>query len=179
MSAAQKLWSALCISIILSIFILIGGLKTHPVPHGNVLQFFDLGPQMLPGYNASLGPTSITVISVCWRILTIVGVLGSTLLVYYLLFTIVKLSHQPLLGSAKEHKWLLILILSTAFIYFVPIGADLWLDRYLIIFFPLLLMLVSMSTSSPKHFNVATSIILLLFYGGFTISATHDYLASN
>jgi hypothetical protein len=121
-------------------------------------------------------------------ILTVLGVFGAVLLLRYFVGTICNLfGNRPDLSVEKGTKSVVLFIITLVVLYFLPIGAlqqNSWFDRYLIIFLPLLMMLV-VSVSITKlrgniSFIVASiSASLLLFYGGFTISATHDYLASN
>ncbi|BBD69185.1 hypothetical protein NIES4072_34860 [Nostoc commune NIES-4072] len=133
-----------------------------------------------------LKPISITIINIIWKNITIVGLIGSALLFQYFSIAFFKLVNQKQ-NIEVEKKWLLVLTLFTIFMYFLPIGVlkkIYWFDRYLIFLLPLLMMLVSITTKNGSKKRIAswavsTSLIMLLLYGGFTISATHDYLSWN
>lgn len=149
---------------------------------GNVINHFGLG-----NVNTFfLQPISMTMISLAWKKITIIGLIGAALLFQYVLITIFQLLNRK--QKIELHKkWLLILTLSTIFMYFLPIGAlnkGYWFDRYIIFLLPFFMMLVLMTNTkvSKKLFSpwvVCISLVILLFYGGFTISATHDYLSLN
>jgi hypothetical protein len=172
--------------------------KYQPIPWiGNYLLFLSIGPQTLSGYssfNGNLDKIFIIIIYRVWQILTIIGVVGAALLFNYLLMATFQLFNKAL-NQAPENKlnldkkWELVLLTSAIILYFITIGAlekTYWFDRYLILFLPLLMVLASISTlnfsKNQTKFNskiACISLILLLFCGGFTISATHDYLSWN
>lgn len=152
---------------------------------GNVIESFGLGPQTINGYSAFLNPnlTLITLISRVWQILTLVSMVGVALLFQCLFLALLQVFNQK---TDLNRKWLLMLTISSIILFFLPIAGlkGFWFDRYLIIFLPFLLMLISMAITNYSKNKLtlrAASICLmmLLFYGGFTITATHDYLLWN
>jgi hypothetical protein len=162
----KEVWH--CAAFVIVVTLLVDKYKPMPLV-GNVLGILGMGPKG-------------------WLILTAVGIFGAVLLLKYLGDTISNLfGNRPDLSVEKGTKSVIVFIITLVVLYFLPIGAlqqSSWYDRYLIIFIPLLMMLVvSVSRTKPRgniSFIVACiSASLLLFYGGFTISATHDYLALN
>ena len=166
--------------------------KYHRMPlTGNVLEFFSLGTQEPPGYQAFLDPRSINLIGRGWQILTALGALGAALLAKHFIVAILILftkTEKPELDCGHNRKWLLIFVISLNFASSLPIvllPKDYWYDRYLIIFLPLMMMMVVLTSANKIIARkvgfgaTCTSIALALFYGVFTISGTHDYLGSN
>jgi len=163
--------------------------KYHRMPRrGNMLGPFGIQPDELHDYQSFLQPT-LTLIGRTWQLVTVLGVFGAGLLFLYSLYNMIELLNKAPLcsNSLKQKKYLLIFVTLLIALYFLPIGAlpdSYWFDRHLILFLPLLMMVVSMSTTTlnkGKLSSVAVSIsaILVLCLGAFTISATHDYLAWN
>lgn len=159
-------------------------LQDHQMPFtGNILQTFGLGPHALDGYYSFSSDTQ-TLITIIWKLLTIVGFIGSALLFQYLILTLLEIfGFSQKLEMNK--KWLLFLVASITLLYLLFIaGTDYWFDRYLILLLPVLMMLVSIliSNLSNKRLNfgvIILSLSILLFYGGYTVTATHDYLGWN
>lgn len=153
---------------------------------GNILGTFALGPQAFGGYSSSLGVGTKFLFYRTWELLTIVGFAGAGLLITYTISAISEVIGYPR-KIVLERKWLLVLVGSATLIYLGVIGGlaqKYWFDRYLIFPLPLLMVLVTMlsiRTLDKKLPSAAIAITLavLLFYGGFTVSATHDYLSWN
>lgn len=133
-----------------------------------------------------LKPISLTMISIVWKNITIIGLIGAALLFQYFSIAFFKIFNQKQ-NTELQKKWLLILTIFITFMYFLPIGVlkkGYWFDRYLIFLLPLLMILISITTTNGSKKRIAPwavsiSLIMLLLYGGFTISATHDYLSWN
>ncbi|MBD2343412.1 ArnT family glycosyltransferase [Anabaena subtropica] len=184
LSLWQKRISISCtyfIVAVVSVYFLVKRLQMPLV--GNVLDSFSLGLQALDGYNAFLKPTSRFIISAIWQILTLVGVVGAALLFQCLLFAIFQIFS---LKTDLNRKYLLILTISSTVLYLLPIAAlkDSWFDRYLILCLPFLLIFISIKMNNvyknkPSLKAVIICLVMLIFCGGFTITATHDYLSWN
>ncbi|MBV8803204.1 MAG: glycosyltransferase family 39 protein [Gammaproteobacteria bacterium] len=153
---------------------------------GNILDTFDLGPQNLNGYDSFLNIRNFVLIGISWKTLTILGVIGATILLIYFSSAVLKiLSRNQKLEP--EQKWLLILSFNIFLFYFLAIGAlskKYWFDRYLIFLLPILMIFISVLSIKGFHNKIdlrvlTISLVTLLFFGGFTIGATHDYLAWN
>jgi hypothetical protein len=179
----------------LSIFIVLSGsalgtaylAKRNQMPFiGNVLEQFGMGPQSLDGYYAFLSSTDQTIIGRAWRVLTILGTIGASLIISYLLFAVFRLLNKDQ-KSELTQPWFIALKLVTACLYFSAIGGipqGVWFDRYLIFLLPILMMLIAVLSTNDhqKRLNFKTisiAWIIVLLFGAFTIAATHDYLASH
>jgi len=152
--------------------------KTMPFI-GNVLHYFGLGPLTLrdtfllkvnlPYYSLGL--------QVFWFIVTAIGVLGAFLLLYYLCLTIIKTFSQ-------SEKWLNVLILSAILIYLFLFGVRYPFDRHFLFLLPLFMVLLVISNNYINEQDIgkkitAFALTMIFIWGGFTIAATHDYLAWN
>jgi hypothetical protein len=157
---------------------------------GNVLFKFGLGPLTLNDtfirrINLPTIPASL---DYCWIALTGVGSFGATLLLCYLLMTLIHILRPTQQENLAQPAWLKVFIVLTILLYFLPFGIAGYVDRYLLILIPLVMLLVSVSSLavpradqfdwvSPKLLPILLT--SLLFYGGVTVGATHDYLAWN
>ena len=151
---------------------------------GNVLEAYGLGPQALDGYYSFNFNTQVLV-SKLWKFITVASFLSAGMLILYSVAAILRIvSYRE---SELEAKWFLILIVFTALLYLGAIAGlneKYWFDRYLIFLLPILMMLVSELTPSISYKDLhlratALSLVGLLVFAGFTISATHDYLSWN
>ncbi len=165
---------------------------------GNILEPFGLGPHSFEGYGVILSGRTQAIIDKSWQILTVLGAVGGAWLLFYLVLALLEIMQTqkvivptqasvPAHRSSRSRRDYLVLTIASALIYFGLIGGldqQYWFDRYLIFFLPMLLLLVALlrpqgvRTPLPRPI-VVFAVTLLLIYGGFTISATHDYLAWN
>ncbi|MDB9423177.1 glycosyltransferase family 39 protein [Microcystis aeruginosa CS-563/04] len=179
-SRRQKTITILSIS---SFFVVVMGRliwqgQTMPLAK-NVLAYFGLGPLTLrdtyllkvnlPSYSLGL--------KVFWFIVTAIGVLGAFLLLYYLCLTIIKTFSQ-------SEKWLKVLILSAILIYLFLFGVKYPFDRYFLFLLPLFMVLLVISNNYINEQYIgkkitAFALTMIFIWGGFTMAATHDYLAWN
>ena len=181
---------SLIIFTLSTIFVVVMGIfvsnrKRMPLS-GNIISDFGLGPLTLRDtYFLNYLSTPI-VIKMFWLVITAIGVLGAALLLQCLFLAMMQTFYaykiSEVVGQSKN--WLTTLIVSFIFIYFLPLGIQGFFDRYLIILLPLLMMLVSVSTTNISNWKVdskviSIALIMMLLYGGFTIGATHDYLSWN
>jgi hypothetical protein len=153
---------------------------------GNVLNGFGLGPLTLRDtYFLGLNYFSTPfVIKILWLLLTIISILATVLLIYYLLLATVKIFNRDQDSNDQQNKWLITFIISGFFSYLSLVIASGRFDRYLLPLLPLSMVAVFLSTRDIVKKNVGDKItslvvIIVLIYGAFTIGATHDYLAWN
>jgi hypothetical protein len=186
-SAQQKL-----ISLCLTLFLLGIGItfilnRSFMPMIGNALNELGLGPITLGGYNSFLNQNRYLRLLVrgSWAFLTLVGLIGASILLQYFLWTIQLLITRK---NQLEQDWLLVFLFASTFLYLLPIGGinkSYWFDRYLILPLPLIMtstVALARQFSEGRSFKpriVAISLISLLLLGTFTITATHDYLSWN
>jgi hypothetical protein len=186
-SVRQKLLS-LCIlflSISIGVALILKGRQMPLV--GNILLYFGLGPQSLEGYNAFLRQNSYlrVLIHACWALLTLLGLIGASILFQYFMLTIQAFISRK---NGSNQGWLIIFLLTSAFLYLLPIGGinkSYWFDRYLILPIPLIMASILilakqfLENRNLKPRIITVSLTTLLLLGAFTVSATHDYLSWN
>jgi hypothetical protein len=153
---------------------------------GNILIDFGLGPLTLRDTYILKNILAPTTLKMFWVVITAIGVVGAVLLLLYLFLAIVPIFYKYQSYDFVGKKWLITLIIFAIFIYFFPMGilTHGFFDRYLILLLPLLMMIVSISTTNISNWKVdskviSIALIMMLLYGGFTIGATHDYLSWN
>ncbi|BCU14729.1 ArnT family glycosyltransferase [Microcystis aeruginosa] len=172
------------ILIMSSFFVVVMGRLIWPIRKtmpfiGNVLRYFGLGPLTLrdtfllkvnlPSYSLGL--------KVFWLIITAMGVLGAVLLLYYLCLAIIQ-------TFSESEKWLKVLILSAILIYLFLFGVKYPFDRYFLFLLPLFMVLLVISNNYINEQYIgkkitAFALTMTFIWGGFTMAATHDYLAWN
>lgn len=172
------------ILIMSSFFVVVMGRLIWPIRKtmpfiGNVLRYFGLGPLTLrdtyllkvnlPSYSLGL--------KVFWLIITAMGVLGAVLLLYYLCLAIIQ-------TFSESEKWLKLLILSAILIYLFLFGVKYPFDRYFLLLVPLFMVLIVILNKDIAERDIgkkitAFALTMTFIWGGFTMAATHDYLAWN
>jgi hypothetical protein len=159
--------------------------KTMPFLE-NVLTSFGLGPLTLRDtYILRLHYFSTPfVINILWLLLTTIAILAAALLIYHLLLATVKIFDQARYPNNQQNKWLIAFTVSGFFSYLLLVILSGSFDRYLLPLLPLSMIAILLSTKDVIRKNLGDKItslvvIILLIYGGFTIGATHDYLAWN
>jgi hypothetical protein len=163
----------------------IGKYKRMPLT-GNTLEFFALGEKPA-SYQSFLDPSAIAFIKAAWLIFTAIGVFGAAGLFAYLssfLFGTLCRSKIQKIIRADEKEWMVVFLASLAVLYLLPIAVlPYWYDRYLIPVLPLFMTVIWVLTAgrtgkfAPTARGLAAG--LLLCYSVFTITGTHDFLASN
>jgi hypothetical protein len=121
---------------------------------------------------------------IVWLILTVIGVIGACLLIYYLSLLILKFflkSQQP---QWIEKKWFYVLVVAAIFSFYLPLGLEGYFDRYLLFLLPLLMMAAVICSPNTSQFYMslkggAVTLLIMLVCGFFTLGATHDYLSWN
>ncbi len=152
----------------------------------NIITDFGLGPLTLRDTFILKDLSTPSVLKMFWLVITAIGVIGAALLLQYLFLSMMQTFYAYKISEVvgQSENWLTTLIVSFIFIYFLPLGIQGFFDRYLILLLPLLMMLVSISTTNISNWNVnpnviSIALIMMFLYGGFTIGATHDYLSWN
>jgi hypothetical protein len=185
--AKQKLLS-LCMTFFLIAIGIVLIIKGRQMPLvGNVLHYFGLGPQTLDGYNSFLRQNRYlrVLIRGCWALLTLVGLIGASILFQYFILAIQAFISRK---NVTSQGWLIVFLFTSAFLYLLPFGGinkEYWYDRYLILPLPLIMasILILMRTlfenRNLKPRMIIVSLVTMLLLGTFTVSATHDYLLWN
>jgi hypothetical protein len=171
--------------VVMGLLVFVSNRKRMPFS-GITLTDFGLGPLTLRDTYILNDISTPSILKMFWLVITSISVLGAALLLHYLFIAMMQTFYaykiSEVVGQSKN--WLTTLIVSFIFIYFLPLGIQGFFDRYLIILLPLLMMLVSVSTTNISNWKVdskviSIALIMMLLYGGFTIGATHDYLSWN
>jgi 4-amino-4-deoxy-L-arabinose transferase-like glycosyltransferase len=152
-------------------------LQGHLMPlKGNILFDIGLGPPTLHDVYILL-PNLPKAPKLIWLIITIVGITGAALLLYSLLFSIIKLVRFD-----SDNRFVLLLIILIYIFYSFSIALVDFFDRYLIFLIPLL-MVIAISISDRLQIRIGItrfiSILILIIYTIFTVGATHDYISWN
>jgi len=169
----QQRWIALWTSVILLTECAVLLLHNHRMPLvGNVLYDIGLGPPTVWHYTLpSAGPAF-------WAAVTVIGFLTAALVLQVLISAVLLL-----VRTRAQHQELLLMLLATGVIYFVPLPfVPVVFDRYYLLFVPLATVILFMTCSlgnAPSRRWAALAVLCLLTYGAFAIAGTHDYLAWN
>lgn len=182
----KRLIYLMAIAIATGTAVLIITVKKMPLPlMGNTLEYFSIGPQSLEGYYSFMQIRDYRLINLAWMGLNLIGIFGGLLLGLCFIMALAKFlsKKNPLEAYQKQG---IILNLSTIFCYLSIIGGlDQGLfDRYLIFVMPSAIALIGLAVVHIEPNKITNKILLgsfcfLIFMGTFTITATHDYLASN
>lgn len=155
----------------------------------NVLDSSGLGPLTLRDtFNLGINfPKLPPALLVYWQLMTIFSVVAACVVLYYFWLA----SHQTLVKCRSTDfrpgtwpYWLIAGLAATYFAILVIIAGRFPLfDRYLILFLPLIILLIiTIKFDAPprsRGLGIKMSIVLITVYGGYTVAATHDYLAWN
>jgi len=150
---------------------------------GNILFDTGLGPATLRDVSILRLPHLPGAPKTLWLVITVVSIAGAAILLHNLFSTIVQLFHWRRKTEFVSDKWPIALVVSACALYFIPMGITWFFDRYLIFFLPLL-MLIVLNVRNPvrlhiSRWSVFIAAAILVFYGTFTLAATHDYLSWN
>ncbi|GAB4372840.1 MAG: glycosyltransferase family 39 protein [Elainellaceae cyanobacterium] len=163
------------------------------INRGHILEYFGLGPLTLHDtaiLNINL-PSIPGFLEVTWVFVTIAGIIGATLLLYYAALAIWQIKQKKFQNSELRYlKSQLVFALALAITYYAPLGVSGYFDRYLIFLIPVVMLFIAIATSIHKELSLDSGntlnqkavfliIAIILFFGGFTVGATHDYLAWN
>ena len=150
--------------------------KTMPLI-GNVLLYFGLGPLTLRDtFLLNLNNPSYSLgLKIFWLMMTAIGVFGALLLLYYLCLAIIQ-------TFSESEKWLKVLTISAILIYLCLFGVKYPFDRYFLPLIPLFMVLTVISNKYIADQDIgkkitAFALTMIFIFGGFTVAATHDYLA--
>jgi len=145
--------------------------------------FFDLGlgpPHLKDVYVLGLpnwpqAPTGF------WFFVTILGAVCAAFLMYVLFVSVKKTWTSLSEKSDPDENFLM--QLGIFILYFLPIIIIGYYDRYLILFPVVIMALIIRLFPLPankRRMTLAVPVLFtLIFYGGFTVSATHDYMSWN
>jgi 4-amino-4-deoxy-L-arabinose transferase-like glycosyltransferase len=145
------------------------------VPFGNIFYNLGLGPKLLKDAYWGLNQHPVLPVSML-IVIYVLGILGSFLLIYCLILTMVKWK-KSLRGTSAGKIKLQILMIGGGYLGFLLILNSFY-DRY---FLPviLILMVLILSPEMKIHKSSLISLILMLSISFFSVTATHDYLSFN
>jgi hypothetical protein len=183
----KKLTLLFTTSTFLALIIWLLRMKGRPMPLSkNILVNFGIGPLTLHDtYILKLNlPLTSIYLKIVWLILTVIGVIGACLLIYYLSLLTLKFvlrSQQP---QWIEKKWFYVLVVAAILSFYLPLGIEGYFDRYLLFLLPLLMMAVVICSPHTRQFYMslkggAVTLLIMLVCGVFTLGSTHDYLSWN
>lgn len=155
----------------------------------NILIKSGVGPLTLRDtYNFSLNnPIIPKTAAVFWVGVTVLSAAAAAAVIYYVGLAVRQAFVE--VGKAESRSrnwafWLFFIMAATYFMILVFIaGRFPMFDRYLLLLFPLVILLVSnvkFDRLSPvRSSGVVMSVALIALYAGFSVAATHDYLSWN
>lgn len=154
----------------------------------NLLLNFGIGP--LTFHDTYYLRKNIPLISVnlqiTWILLTIIGAIGASLLIYYFskinLKIVLEIIKQTTKLSSEEK--INIFVTFCILTFYIPMGIQGYFERYLLLLLPLfMIQIVTIFRNKNKidlNFKKTLSIsVIMLILGIFTVGATHDYLSWN
>lgn len=164
------------------IFFLVGALisirRIMPITT-NILYDFGLGPVLthdvffLGHKNMPAAPQFI------WFFITAIGILCGAFLLYFALSPLLKQSFWKNIINLLSSNWEILFFSFMFFLYFFPLGATWFFDRYLI---PLFFLAMAIVFLKYKTLFLKTNFVvwvLLFFIAIFAVGATHDYFSWN
>ncbi len=147
--------------------------------------FFDfgLGPLTVAGAYPFGSPAYGQLSAGTWLVLSLLGALGGALLVRALLYHIINIAHHwRLMGSARAYAADLTLV-ALLLLYTVPITTRGYFDRYLLLGWVPLVILLLRGTDPLMFFarwqRTALTVAAYAPLIWFSLAGTHDYLAWN
>jgi Dolichyl-phosphate-mannose-protein mannosyltransferase len=171
----QQRWIAILTSVVLIVAGAVPLLHHHRMPFvSNVLYDMGLGPAMVRDDFHTLpsaGP-------VFWTVVTVISLFAAALVLQVLISACLLL-----VRTRGQHQELLLMVVATGLIYFLPLPfvATLY-DRYFLLFVPLatvVLFMIGSRDNAPSRRWTALAVLCLLTYGAFSVAGTHDFLAWN
>lgn len=160
--------------------------QNHLMPFGrNILFDLGLGPPTLRDVYILKLPNLPHASKEVWTLVTFMSLAGAALLILDLLSALRQLLFAPFdPGKDTRTSWLLLMLVSLTFLYFLPIGIAGIFDRYLVFLLPFSMSLNLVAGGSPESIKLEGSRgvlagVLLMAYCAFSVGATHDYLAWN
>ena len=155
----------------------------------NVLIKSGIGPLTLHdtfvlGINEPAIPLAIAAF---WVVLTLLAMAAACSVIYYVALASHRAIVEFLNPESRPITWSYTFFtvmgaayLAVLMVLFIKVTLY---DRYLLLFFPLFILLVSavtLESQPPLHrTRVGLSFVLLVLYAGFSVAATHDYLSWN
>jgi hypothetical protein len=149
---------------------------------GNILFDTGLGPTTLrDAYILDL-PHLPRAPKEIWIAITTASVFGAVLLTHYLVRAAATVSMKLIKTISVAEMWVPILLLAACALYSILIGITGYFDRYFIFLLPFVMLLAlpqrpNALRVSPPSLIIAA--IIVLIYGSFSFTATHDYISWN
>ncbi len=166
----QKAFASFIATILCSSF----ALKFHLFPMGNMIGNLWLGPKTLYKEQGHEDLSELMMSGQSWLLVKCVGCLAGVLMVFLLILSLFR--------HFKEKCWsvLMLLIVIGGYYAFLILNPY-YIDRYVLIFVPLLIPIllpskIDFKTPSLLKVGSALVFVVLLF---FSVSGTHDYLSWN
>jgi hypothetical protein len=142
--------------------------------HGNILHRGGLG---CCDDDSSRGPSSL------WILVTFIGVFGAILLAIELGRSMITFFNLRTKGADRHALAfaLVAIIFTFAPIPFLGLGYAGFYDRYLLVFLPWLMLVVSLTRYPLRVFqsSLVAGMVVLVGTSAFSIAATHDYLEAS
>lgn len=150
------------------------------MPFGiNCIRDFAFGPVTLIG-NELPTPAPVPL----WIIVTILGIIGSSILLANFLIPLFRFLRNPKAPLARWNVAVWVLCASGCFAYFFPWALNGQFDRYFIFYIPLALLLVLTNRGTIyfkglQRFLFPVFLVMILLIGFYSVAGTHDYLEWN
>ncbi len=200
MIMAPNIWKTLCyrkrvwVYIAFSLFFIGAGgelfLTNKLMPLlGNILFDIGLGPVTLRDvsiFKFSHWPNASKIL---WIVITVAGLVGAASLVALIVLVFLGLLSTNRNEEYRAKNWIIIFMASACVLYFGLITITILFDRYLIFLLPILMVIVVrilLETTTFHHIKIRLSSLstimaigFIVFYGFFSVGATHDYLSWN
>jgi 4-amino-4-deoxy-L-arabinose transferase-like glycosyltransferase len=185
-SPRSRHWMLIVCSCLICAILGVLFVQNHLMPFGrNVLFDLGLGPPTLRDVYILKLPNLPHGSKVLWTLITFMSLTGASLLILDLFSALRYLFFAQSRQGKDTHKSLLLLmLLSLAFLYFIPIGIAGIFDRYVVFLLPFSMSLNLVAGGLPESVKVerahgVLTVALLMAYCSFSVGATHDYLAWN
>ena len=151
---------------------------------GDIIIDLGIGPATLPDVFNMYLPNYPAAPPLFWRIVTVMGVVGASLLVWHVLAAVVS-AFRRRADAASDNRALLVMMVVLSCLYLapdLPLSQSFYYDRYFLLFVPILMIVAGLNIRAPlrlKRIPIAVSMVVVLLYAVFTVGATHDYLEWN
>ena len=155
----------------------------------NILVSSGLGPLTLRDtFNLQLNFPSIPEsVNTFWKVITVLSVLAACTAIYYLGLATQQAYSEFRQSKSRSRTWLYVLLTGTAAAYLAILlavsGSFPVFDRYLLLFLPIVILIIATIKFEERlpvsAARVIFSVAFIIFYAGFSVAATHDYLAWN
>lgn len=151
----------------------------------NMLFDFGVGPIVLRDMVIHKLPHWPTAPKIFWQSVTVGGIVGASLLTAVIVSMVARLLCGNKIREYIAENWLIVFMAFAFVPYFVFISILGINDRYLIFLIPSLTIIIASMVSETiteirlGWLSTIISVGLIVFYGIFSVGATHDYLSWN